>query len=115
MHKEKVHSIEHRIVSIHQPHVRPMVRGKTNANVEFGAKIQVSLMNGYAFLDDLSWEAFNEGARLMGVVENYIKTGLVVIPKKYWQTKSIATVPTAPNSKNSTYTSGPSPWADHRP
>jgi len=58
-------------VSIHQPHVRPIVRGKTNANVEFGAKVQVSLMNGYAFLDDLSWEAYNEGTRLMGVVEKY--------------------------------------------
>lgn len=71
MFNEKVHSIDHRIVSIHQPHVRPIVRGKTNANVEFGAKIQVSLMNGYAFLDDLSWDAFNEGTRLMATVEKY--------------------------------------------
>ena len=68
---EGTHSIEHRIVSIHQPHVRPIVRGKTNANVEFGAKINVSLMNGYAFLDDLSWEAFNEGTRLLSTVEKY--------------------------------------------
>ena len=71
MYKEKTHSIEHRIVSIHQPHVRPIVRGKTNANVEFGAKINVSLMNGYAFLDDLSWDAFNEGTRLLATVEKY--------------------------------------------
>jgi transposase, IS5 family len=71
MYNEKTHSIEHRIVSIHQPHVRPIVRGKTNANVEFGAKVQVSLMNGYAFLDDLSWEAFNEGTRLLASVEKY--------------------------------------------
>ncbi len=71
MFEERTHSIDHRIVSIHQPHVRPIVRGKANANVEFGAKIQVSLMNGYAFLDDLSWEAFNEGARLMASVEKY--------------------------------------------
>jgi len=71
MHKERSHSIEHRIVSIHQPHVRPIVRGKTNANVEFGAKIQVSMMNGYAFLDELSWEAYNEGTRLMDSVEKY--------------------------------------------
>ena len=28
-------------------------------------------MNGYAFLDDLSWEAFNEGTRLMATVEKY--------------------------------------------
>lgn len=71
MHKEKSHTVEHRIVSIHQPHVRPIVRGKTNANVEFGAKVQVSIMNGFSFLDDLSWEAFNEGTRLMSVVEQY--------------------------------------------
>jgi hypothetical protein len=71
MFNEKIHSIDHRIVSIHQPHVRPIVRGKTNANVEFGAKIQVSLMSGYAFLDDLSWDAFNEGTRLMATVEKY--------------------------------------------
>jgi IS5 family transposase len=71
MFEERTHSIDHRIVSIHQPHVRPIVRGKTNANVEFGSKIQVSLMNGFAFLDDLSWEAFNEGTRLMASVEKY--------------------------------------------
>jgi transposase, IS5 family len=71
MYKSNTHSIEHRIVSIHQPHVRPIVRGKTNANVEFGSKIQVSLMDGYAFLDDLSWEAFNEGTRLLASVEKY--------------------------------------------
>jgi hypothetical protein len=49
------------------------VRGKTNDNVEFGAKIQVSLMNGFAFLEDLSWDAFNEGARLIKAVEQYKK------------------------------------------
>ncbi len=71
MYKEKSHRVEHRIVSIHQPHVRPIVRGKTNANVEFGAKINVSLMNGFAFLEDLSWDAFNEGTRLIKTVEQY--------------------------------------------
>jgi hypothetical protein len=63
--------IDDRIVSIHQPHVRPMVRGKRNAKVEFGSKIQVSLMNGFSFLDDLAWDAFNEGTRLMASVEKY--------------------------------------------
>ena len=71
MFTEHVHSIEDRIVSIHQPHVRPIVRGKSNAYVEFGAKINVSLMNGFAFLDDLSWDAFNEGTRLITSVEKY--------------------------------------------
>jgi len=71
MYDKKVHSVEDRIVSIHQPHVRPIVRGKTNANVEFGSKIQVSLVNGIAFLDELSWDAFNEGAYLKRSVEKY--------------------------------------------
>jgi hypothetical protein len=71
MYNNKTHSIEHRIVSIHQPHVRPIVRGKTNAYVEFGAKIQMSIMNGITFLEDLSWDAFNEGTRLISTVENY--------------------------------------------
>jgi transposase, IS5 family len=71
MYKEQAHSIEHRIVSIHQPHVRPIVRGKTNAKVEFGAKIQISLMNGYTFLDKLSWDAFNESTCLLETVEKY--------------------------------------------
>ncbi len=71
MYDNKVHKVDDRIVSIHQPHVRPIVRGKTNANVEFGAKIQVSIMNGMVFLEELSWDAFNEGTRLMGAIEAY--------------------------------------------
>jgi len=73
MHKNHLKTIDHRIVSIHQPHVRPIVRGKRNAKVEFGSKIQVSLMNGYVFLDDLEWDAFNEGVRLKASVEKYRK------------------------------------------
>ena len=71
MYKENTHSVDYRIVSIHQPHVRPIVRGKTNANVEFGSKIQVALVDGYAFLDELSWEAFNEGTCLISSVKKY--------------------------------------------
>lgn len=73
MYETRTHSVEHRIVSIHQPHVRPIVRGKSTAKVEFGSKIHVSLVDGYAFLDELSWDAFNEGAHMMGYVENYRK------------------------------------------
>ena len=58
-------------ISIHQPHVRPIVRGKSTAKVEFGAKIHVSLVDGYAFLDEPSWDAYNEGSHMMKYVENY--------------------------------------------
>jgi hypothetical protein len=71
MHRTHTNRIEHRIVNIHQPHVRPIVRGKENAKVEFGSKLQVSLVEGYTFIDHHSWEAFNEGGYLMTSVEKY--------------------------------------------
>jgi len=67
------HQIEHRIVSIDQPHVRPIVRGKARAKTEFGAKIHLSLVDGFSFLDTISWDAFNEGSHLTDYVENYKK------------------------------------------
>lgn len=73
MYDSKTHSIANRIVSIHQPHVRPIKRGKKNSDTEFGAKIQTSLMNGFVFIDQLNWEAFNEGTTLQLSVENYRK------------------------------------------
>ena len=41
MYENKVHSVRGRIVSISQPHVRPIVRGKVASPVEFGAKISL--------------------------------------------------------------------------
>jgi len=71
MFSTKTHTIADRIVSIHQPHVRPIVRGKASAPVEFGAKIHLSLIDGICFLDELSWDAFNEGSRMEKYVEKY--------------------------------------------
>lgn len=71
MYDSRSHRIEDRIVSIHQPHVRPIVRGKSQAKVEFGAKIHVSVIDGITFLDELSWDAFNEGSHMMDYVEKY--------------------------------------------
>jgi hypothetical protein len=67
------HSVDHRIVSIHQPHVRPIVRGKAQAKVEFGSKIHVSIIDGISFLDELSWDAFNEGSHMMDYIQKYRK------------------------------------------
>ncbi|WMM91329.1 IS5/IS1182 family transposase, partial [Heyndrickxia coagulans] len=52
---------DHRIVSISQPHVRPIVRGKAKANVEFGSKVAISVVDGYALIEHLDWENYNEG------------------------------------------------------
>jgi IS5 family transposase len=73
MYNERSHQIEDRIISIHQPHVRPIVRGKAKARVEFGAKIAVSMTNGYAFLDRLSWDNFNESTTFIEVIGQYHK------------------------------------------
>lgn len=73
MYNEHSHQIEDRIISIHQPHVRPIVRGKAKARVEFGAKIAVSMSKGYAFLDRMSWDNFNESTTLIEVIEQYRK------------------------------------------
>ena len=64
--------MENRIVSIRQPHVRPIVRGKAGKRVEFGAKVSISHQcNGYVSVDTLSWDAYNEGADLPGQIETY--------------------------------------------
>ena len=60
-----------RIVSLHQPHVRPIVRGKARNQVEFGSKISLSLTGGYSRIDRLSWDNFNESGDLIGQVEAY--------------------------------------------
>ena len=73
MYRKGIHSVEDRIVSIHQPHVRPIVRGKARSKVEFGSKIHVSVIDGISFLDEVSWDAFNEGSRMETYVELYRK------------------------------------------
>lgn len=71
MFAERTHKISDRIVSVSQPHVRPIVRGKAGKNVEFGAKISASVVDGYAFLDRLSWDAYHEASDLPDQVEGY--------------------------------------------
>jgi len=71
--EHKTHKIEDRIVSIHQPHIRPIVRGKAGSSVEFGSKISASFVEGYVFLDRLSWDNFNESQDFIEQVETYYK------------------------------------------
>lgn len=69
----KVHSVDDRIVSLSQPWVRPIVRGKSKAPTEFGAKISISVVEGYTFVDKISFDAYNEGDHdeFEAVVEKY--------------------------------------------
>lgn len=73
MYDHRSHQISDRIVSISQPHVRPIKRGKAGSDTEFGAKLSVSLVDGYAFVDRTSWDNFNECQDLKDQVESYKK------------------------------------------
>jgi transposase, IS5 family len=73
MYENKAMRIEDRIVSINQPHIRPIVRGKAGSPVEFGAKISVSCVDNYVFLYRLSWDNFNESQDLIQQIEDFKK------------------------------------------
>lgn len=73
MYKNKTHSIAGRIVSISQPHVRPIVRGKLSKSVEFGNKVSISCVDGFSYVDKLSWDNYNESSILKDQIELYYK------------------------------------------
>lgn len=74
MHSSGIKSHPNRIVNLFQPWVRPMVRGKDKANVEFGAKINVSEIDGFSKVNRISWEAYNESQDLRKQVEDFHAT-----------------------------------------
>ena len=57
-----------RIVSLHKPYVRPIVRGKEVKPVEFGAKVNMLLVDGISFMEHFSFDNFNEGTRLQSTI-----------------------------------------------
>ena len=72
MYDNKVHKVENRIVSISQPWIRPIVRGKVKAPVEFGAKLDLSIdAKGYARIENISFDAYNESTCLPDAVNAY--------------------------------------------
>lgn len=72
MYENKTHIVENRIVSISQPYIRPIVRGKAKSPTEFGAKLDLSVdEHGMARLEKLSFDAYNESDVLITALENY--------------------------------------------
>ena len=71
MYDNHTHSVSDRIVSISQPWLRPIVRGKSKAPVEFGAKLDISVVNGFTRLEYHSFEAYNEALKLSDMIERY--------------------------------------------
>jgi len=73
MYKKGEHRIADRIVSITQPHIRPIRRGKVAVETEFGSKLMVSVVDGYTRIEKLSWDNYNESTLFIGSVETYRK------------------------------------------
>lgn len=72
MYKARVHSVADRIVSISQPWLRPIVRGKVKTPVEFGAKFDLSIdENGYARIEKISYDAYNESTVLVDAINRF--------------------------------------------
>ena len=72
MYDNRTHKVEERIVSINQPYVRPIVRGKANRPVEFGAKLHLSIdETGFGRIEHISFNAFNEGPQLIDALNAY--------------------------------------------
>lgn len=92
MYDTHTHRCEDRIVSLEQPHVRPINRGKRPNPTEFGQKLHLSVVDGYTFLEQTSWSNFNEGCDLIATVEDYFrKFGCypeAVLADKIYQTRA---------------------------
>jgi hypothetical protein len=71
MYENHTHSVADRIVSLSQPFIRPIVRGKAGKPVEFGAKLDISVCDGWARLEVLSFDAYNEALNLKAMAERY--------------------------------------------
>ena len=54
-----------------QPFVRPIVRGKVGKPVEFGAKLDISVVDGWTRLECCSFDAYNEAGNLREMAERF--------------------------------------------
>ena len=72
MYRHNINKINNRIVSLHRPWTRPIVRGKLgNKKVEFGPKAALFCVDGFAFLDHLSSDNFAEAGRIEAEITQY--------------------------------------------
>ena len=71
MYDNKIRSVPNRIVSVSQPFIRPIVRGKAGKPVEFGAKLDISVVNGWTRLECCSFDAYNEAGNLQEIAERF--------------------------------------------
>lgn len=110
MFDNEIHSIPRRIVSLAQPLVRLIVRGKAHANTEFGAKLHISLVDGYARVERLDFEPYNESEDFWRAVQGII-TASSAGRSISWRIRSTGTGRRWRSTKNITSVCQAQPWA----
>lgn len=92
MYDNHTHTCKNRIVSLEQPFVRPIQRGKRPNPTEFGQKLHLSVVDGYTFLEQTCWNNYNEGNDLSAAAEDYRrKFGVypkAILADKIYQTRA---------------------------
>lgn len=92
MYDNRTHVCKDRIVSLEQPHVRPVQRGKRPNPTEFGQKLHLSVVDGFTYLEQTGWNNFNESRDLQAAVEDYLRKfgcyPAAVLADKIYQTRT---------------------------
>ena len=77
MYDNHTNKCEDRIISVRQPFVRVMVRGKAGKKYEFGQKLEFSVVDGFTFIERQEWDPYNESKGLIECIERYrARTGV---------------------------------------
>ena len=71
MFDKRNHTVANRIVSFSQPYIRPIVRGKVKSPVEFGVKLDLSVVEDLCRVEYMSFDAYNESTILKAAIERY--------------------------------------------
>ena len=71
MHDNHAYSVPDRIVSVSHPFVRPIIREEAGKQVEFGAKLDISVVDGWTRLEYCSYDAHNEAGNLQEMAEQF--------------------------------------------
>ena len=102
MYDSRTHICAERIVSLQQPHVRPINRGKRPVATEFGQKLHLSVVDGYTFLEQVSWNNFTKAA-VCRQRQRTITSGLAFIRRPSWRTGFTRPEPSAAIAARATY------------
>jgi len=69
MYDNHTHTVLNRIVSVSKKFVHPIVWGKSDKPVEFGAKLYICVSDGCIRLECYSFDAYNETENLNAMAE----------------------------------------------